>query len=371
MKETRALKEELQKSPLFNMSLGSKELFHSNFLYWLGMSHRDVFQEVMTKLCHINAPWPDDWTVRREYNHLDLCITYLKDTEEVYKRGAHQGEPVKEERFFIILENKVKSLPDLLQLRGYTEKLRDRSQGCTYVVLSLVKDFIGKKALAEESVWQLHHYDEFAKLLQDATAKADIPAAHRSIIDDYCHFVTNLTQIAESWTVDEQKPFLPNDDESLRCLRINDIYEKVRYSQIARLLADKLTSNLGESYDDGNKKVILGMSDWNVITHHREDADEILAFYGCPDAKPFHQVFINTAILHSVGLVEAKVQISDDCCLVVQVQGNRYCHAVEGENKLCKYGTDFVYKAQKIETADTVDDVVNGIVNDIQKVMNG
>ena len=40
----------LQDSPLFQLSLTSKELFHSNFLYWLGVTYRDLFKETFSNL---------------------------------------------------------------------------------------------------------------------------------------------------------------------------------------------------------------------------------------------------------------------------------------------------------------------------------
>ena len=86
---------QLKESPLLYLSGGSKELFHSNFLYWLGMNYRDSFQELMTKMCCINAPWPEGWTIRREYRHMDLCITYKKETgitrkKKGYPRYSHR-----------------------------------------------------------------------------------------------------------------------------------------------------------------------------------------------------------------------------------------------------------------------------------------
>ena len=40
----------LASSPMLYMSSGSKELFHRNFLYWLGTNYRDKFQILMTRL---------------------------------------------------------------------------------------------------------------------------------------------------------------------------------------------------------------------------------------------------------------------------------------------------------------------------------
>lgn len=50
----------LQDSPLFQLSLTSKELFHSNFLYWLGVTYRDLFKETFSNLGCRTAAWPED-----------------------------------------------------------------------------------------------------------------------------------------------------------------------------------------------------------------------------------------------------------------------------------------------------------------------
>lgn len=73
------------------LSSGSKELFHSNFLFWLGNANRKLFEELLSRLCHINGTWPENWTVRREYKHLELCITYAKATGKTIKG---KGTPI-------------------------------------------------------------------------------------------------------------------------------------------------------------------------------------------------------------------------------------------------------------------------------------
>lgn len=377
------------------LSGGSKELFHSNFLYWLGVNYRGAFQELMTKMCCINAPWPQGWIVRREHRHLDLCVTYKKETGKTRK-----GKPVSEECAFIILENKVKSLPDLMQLRRYEHVYDDHDNGCTYAVLSLIKDFPGQKYLNENTRWQLHHYDELAKLIRECCPDDVILTEHRPYIHDYCQFVEDLSKLAEGWSVNEQLPFLSQCD-NLHELRLNDIYEKMRYALIAVLLAEKLKPVL-DNMDSDEARIVLGMSNTDVILRRgREDADEILAFYGCPQANPFGQVFIGSGMSHGVGLVEAKIKIADDCCLVIQVQGNHYCHAIERENifektgklsmlqlmfmnfgfgglkerlaeadsEICHYKTGFVYRWQKVLPSHTVADIIDAMSTDIIEIM--
>lgn len=384
----------LMESPMLYLSGGSKELFHSNFLYWLGVNYRDAFQQTMTKLHNINATWPEGWEVKREYKHLDLCVTYLKDTGKM-----RNGESVKKECAFIILENKVKSLPERTQLKRYEKMFEGYNQGCSYAVLSLVKKFPGSKYLDENTCWQLHHYDELADVISKYCT-ADIRKEHHIYISDYCAYVRELSKLAEGWKVEEDDTFLAQE-EGLAELRLNDIYEKVRYAQIAAMLAEKMKSLL-ESVASEEENVVLGMSNADVILRREhKDAEEILAFYGCPEAKPFQQVFIGSGMSHGIGLFEAKVKVSNDCCLVLQVQGNRYCHGIEKQNivhnstslsewlrnfidfkfgglldhksqpdsKQCQYKDGFLYKSQKIEPNFKVRHIVDAMKNDLEIIL--
>ena len=118
--------EELQNNPIFQLSLSSKELFHSNFLAWLAedKNTRGIFNQLMRDW--MNDP---DWDfndekmmVKREYKNFDFCICQKvrnyhtekeEDQEEKYIPGA----------IIFVLENKFKSLPYKEQLEKYHEKV--------------------------------------------------------------------------------------------------------------------------------------------------------------------------------------------------------------------------------------------------------
>ena len=92
--------EELKNNPIFSMSLSSKELFHSNFWAWLFAhnEHGREYLEIFFK------HFPDsDFKVEREQGKRDITIWC-------------------EEKAYII-ENKVKSLPDIEKLEKYKEKV--------------------------------------------------------------------------------------------------------------------------------------------------------------------------------------------------------------------------------------------------------
>ena len=363
---------DLKQMPMLYLSLGSKELFHSNFLYWLGICHRQLFEKVMTKLCHINAAWPADWMVRREHRHLDLCVTDQKD-----------------KCAFIVVENKVKSLPDRIQLKRYEGIYKNR--GCSYVLLSLIKEFAGQREIQESTIWQLHHFDELSEILLSFASSEEMPESDRVYINDYCHFIKALSQQAESWKMELNQPHLLNYPE-LQELRLNDVYQKLRYSQMATLLAKSL---------DAEKvaEVILGMSNFEVIIGKKDEEIQQL-YFDDDEPKPFQHIFISSNLLHGLGLVEAKIKVSDDCCYVVQLQGNRYCHGIErdgiryvkltkeemcfidfinsglksGETKtdaqLCHYKDGFIYKWQKVDTTLSIGELIDAMKVDLLSIIN-
>ena len=127
----------LKTSTMFHMSLGSKELFHSNFLHWISIVNWDAFLNIMHRLAGVNKFWWEDkycpnslnLEVRREFHNFDLSI-YILDSEKdatdddstddtIYTEG---GKKIQTWIPVLILENKMKSLPYKAQLEKYTQK---------------------------------------------------------------------------------------------------------------------------------------------------------------------------------------------------------------------------------------------------------
>ena len=101
------IRAELEPSPMYNMSLSSKELFHSNLLAWLGNTQetKAFFVDIVDKLAGIKLDLNDSWTVEREDKNFDLCIKKGKD-------------------YLLVIENKVKSIPRKAQLDEYVGKIK-------------------------------------------------------------------------------------------------------------------------------------------------------------------------------------------------------------------------------------------------------
>lgn len=97
--ELEQVRDRLAANPVLHLSLGSKELFHSNLLGWLLETDEELTRSLFD---HFLQPGPcNTFRVRRESHHLDLVIELP---------GAAP----------IVIENKVFSLPEEEQLERYS-----------------------------------------------------------------------------------------------------------------------------------------------------------------------------------------------------------------------------------------------------------
>lgn len=77
--------ESLKDNPIFQLSLASKELFHSNFLYWLGVNEhlKGFFVQVIFGLSDgvVNLSGMS-YVVKREQGKFDFCIRVVQNGKE-------------------------------------------------------------------------------------------------------------------------------------------------------------------------------------------------------------------------------------------------------------------------------------------------
>lgn len=288
--EREKIKKTLLSSPLFHLSLSSKELFHSNFLGWLGESYPAFFLAVFRELSCTLRFSADDFVLKREYENFDLC---LLDTDDGH--------------ILFILENKVKSMPRAEQLKEYESKAMKKQKSIPedLMLLSLVTEFPDKEEI-EQGPWKVRHYDQLGEALQK---HKDLLAADPyaiALVNDYCVFIGSLHALAQSWRLDFSSPFLLTKEELdfSQQLRVGDLQDKVRYSQ----MFERLNRRLQEVYQ------VVQNTDVKFI---EKDSDY------------HHKVYISYGFTHAQGLLEAKVKICEDYILLIQIQGNKYCHCIE------------------------------------------
>ena len=159
---------ELNKNPMFHLSLGSKELFHSNFLAFLWDQNPKAFLELLNDLCLNSINVADllnkkELTLDREKENFDICIHHKEGKKEIYD---------------IIIENKVKSIPYKEQLEDYEDKVRKHQKGRTIknILLTLADNFANANNIKG---WIIVSYKALAQKLK--SSKSDFSSSNRQI----------------------------------------------------------------------------------------------------------------------------------------------------------------------------------------------
>lgn len=232
--EYKRMADDLKKSLLFRMSLGSKELFHSNVWAWL-IEQDPAFIKVF---------FP-------EFD--DKCYQYLGVSRECWHRDViiWLEKCDNKERCYYVIENKIKSLQDEEQLRRYTEDKDGNTllRGVFTGITNALEDKLSlpKKETGEEVPWKFVDYGTIAKRIREqARISACFTDRHRSQIDEYCQIIESINGMIQYELDKSQDRFdyssltYKNDEkheaEYLEELRIKDVYTKLKGADILRAL---------------------------------------------------------------------------------------------------------------------------------------
>ena len=339
----RAIVNKLDRNTMFRLSLGSKELFHSNFLEFLWDKDKDAFLEMLKALLPDKKRFDilkdkkiiEHLQIARERENLDLCIYYHFD-EEI--ENDDQGEESEEELqdneedkgmgkndiYCIIIENKVKSIPYKSQLDGYIGKVNEHNKKKAiqnkiqnifkekdfqpiYILLSLAKEFSQKEAIEKEQdntkKWNIIHYNQLSKEIR---CKYWI---FNKYIRDYVRFVEKLDILGEKIIESRKSKLITQKDihDMLQRIRLHDLYLKLRGSIF-----------IGEVYDKIHKKF-----DNNTISFEKADRKKKNIKIFLSSTMNNGKATVDAAIVHKKG--------DDTIFYVIQIEGNQYRHMI---NKL-------------------------------------
>ena len=370
---------DLKNSPMFHLSLSSKELFHSNLLAWLAEDPdtKDLFVEVL-KLFGLedlraidlaDGIRKDKYMVLREYNNFDFCIceklkNWKEDSEEEYVPG----------RVVLVLENKFKSIPYESQLKGYTiviNKLNEKAYNnkakslyyenngempkkwskklgsqyqiqdvtCHFVLLTLNKDVCGLDIKnGKFDIWHVVSYEEYAqKLLVDTTQnfKHDIIRDYAGYVNKFCEYVAKNLKVKtdKPWN----KVLCPNKE--LLSIRMDDIWQKL----IANLILSELRQRgITKKLVANDSKYVVGIK-----------AEDFLENYQKGD------VLVGAGYSRGTALIEIKIHLGSDkngpWSYGVQIQNGLYKRFLESYNDIVVKGSDMdrkiYYKGKLTELA--------------------
>ena len=227
--------EELYKNPMFRISLGSKELFHSNFLAFLWDCDKQAFLNMIYHLLpegkKINVSellGKEGLTIYREKENLDLCICHTENNKDCID---------------IVIENKVKSIPYIEQLNEYRQTAAKpqykNSASVTYILLTLATEFPNKEAIERD--WNIITYDQLVEAIKQYYHKNNIEPRLQQYVADYTDFIDKLSalQIVDKFN---DEPFHnPAIIEAYHKKKLSDLYLKQRGSYFICMLLKKIT----------------------------------------------------------------------------------------------------------------------------------
>ena len=220
----------LKESPLFNLSLSSKELFHSNMFYWICETYGDILGPILAEKIGIEAEHIEE--TKREKLNTDLIIHFKEDKK-------------------VVIENKVKSIPNPAQLKKYEQSVLGIDK---FVLLSLLRPSFEPVS----TIWKHIDYRDYCKILEELISELekgqnlclDKPdySYHLSLLKDYTKFIAALVAITETITIDFENGLFDfhKNHSQYQEIRLHDLYTKRIYS----LILSKLTQLLPPEKDD-------------------------------------------------------------------------------------------------------------------------
>ena len=227
--------EELQKSLVYKMSLGSKELYHSNVWAWL-IDQDPAFARAFIPDLNDNYVFAD---VTREECHRDLTIWYKMPD------GSKQ---------FYIVENKLKSIPNIKQLEDYTKDAGENMiegvlTGIRRPVIMDGKDYI----TVEKKRWRFVSYESLSNKMKTIAhdSKSQMRDDDIKLIDEYLDNNRRIQTIVNEFLKDDSFTLIwENDDfdskdylDKMDKLGLVDLINKLSGSSLVSYVNEKLTAD--------------------------------------------------------------------------------------------------------------------------------
>ena len=195
----------LEKSPLFALTLGSKELAHSNFWKWL------VELKINDKHPYVELFIEDFYEKRYKFD----CITREEGNRDI----SIHFDNTEGAKCCHVVENKIKSLPTMEQLNKYQEDVEAKHELFSGTLTGL------KDTLDDKAPWSFLSYDAIAERIN--TIKSDNPSDYDAWIEEYCRVVTGISGIVNTNLDAYKNKYIVVAPEELDKIRLADIFLKL------------------------------------------------------------------------------------------------------------------------------------------------
>ena len=207
------------------LSGGNHELFHSNVLAYIAQKYPKYFRDLFSHLGINN--FEDDFSknVLREEKHFDFAIR---------KTNGDTGN-----EYTLILENKMKSIPDMEQLAEHSKKASADHK----ILLTMIE----VKPENIENGWKQVTYAELAEVMERERDVYKFDSFFEKFLEEYISYVRNLSSKVEEIKKKFEegkdnlkiKKFLSENDVSPETRKWEKLFlRKVRF----QLVADEIKS---------------------------------------------------------------------------------------------------------------------------------
>jgi len=315
--------EKLKLSPLFYLFLSSRELFHSNFWFWLSTLNKTETAKIFSDKLVTN-----EISFKREHNQRN---GEFKATVDLYVPNK------------IAIENKVKDFPTIGQL----ERIKN-SFGKSEIEFVLTTLFWTNEL--SFNGWTIKTYKNISDSLDPVNFTSD--TYFQSLISDYKKFLHNLSELAEQLEIKQEYDFAISSNkilyEKLNEIKLWEGYQKLRASHLLIHFNKSNTNNVTTAYGINNQKAtidfVIDLKDGYKLGIQIEDI-QYRKFVIGRKAGEFAENLIG-------------------CNLFLN---NTFLG--RGKKSYLNYGNTFKYQYEKIEKI-TFKDLFEKIYNDLQIINN-
>lgn len=350
---------ELDTLALFHLSLASRELFHSNFWYWLSKTGTDGPRKLYRAL-----------TAEEDDDRLSSVTFHREVSRETRKSAtADLVASLDGDTAILVVENKLKDIPRKEQLERLVTAFGPDDPRFL-VVTPLPDEMLGYFRDDESlSAWIHLKYGDFAARIREQFLPND-NSYHDGLIREYIQLLTHLNDLSQQLfetTSRESYDFIkeqnPDLFETLDRVKLWELYQRIRGSHMARSIGDRLKNrglDVNPVISINHKKATL---DFKL---HLENADN----------KKQSGIGIQIEGNQYRRILEMPKDC-DEAAKMLLDQGTwfRWDGKKSPEKQLCKYGSTFRYQYEKLQVGPnsssrtdlSYESLADRIANDMQR----
>jgi hypothetical protein len=363
----------LKQSPLFNLSLASKEHFHTHFIKFLCEQYPGSAMNALQDMLGIKISRLGE--IKTEERNFDLLIEY-NDNNTIY------------------FEVKIKSVAVSAQLDKYAQKMEG---GDVFVLLALCKPLF----FSEDDVYRCSGSKICCKYVNIKSLFEAIRGNirngknkyHEYLLKDYSDFIYSLLRLLDSITIKNGTELIGFSGTGIynnfKAIKLHDLYHKYLFSQIGWRLSEKKEQDMiyyGHRNDMETKE-----ADWDrfvVSTNFFRGTGLVECkkiIFPPKDPSPQYAVLIGVQVhnnqfrllvsfepeslssRHFGKLKDLADKLFKDNDLLSFQEDETLFDEQRGQKKeICGYGKYFQYKYKTLKNNVTVDELISLVCSSVK-----